>query len=118
RSPDNQGTPRLGLNLARGCPNLGSLAHTGLPGRCWERSRSPALARSCGGASDKGGLVDYAVGTTCFLRVTRRTCQPDAMPVMNCLCGWNYLPGQCCPHGVRLVDIWLAADRGSRERSA
>ena len=50
--PGNQGTPRLGLNLARVWPNLGSLAYTGRLGRCWERSRSPTLARSCG-ALDK-----------------------------------------------------------------
>jgi hypothetical protein len=25
----------------------------------------------------------------------------DAMTLMDCLCGQNHLPGECCPHGVR-----------------
>ncbi len=73
-NPLIEALPRL--DLARVWPNLDSLAPAGLLGRCWEHLRRPALARSYG-ASDKRDLSTDPARATCFLRLTRRTCQPS-----------------------------------------
>ena len=61
---------------------------------------APTLASTCG-ASDKENLSTNPSGSLVSCGPPGRACQPDVMPLIDCLYGQNHLPGECCPHGVR-----------------